>query len=74
MVSQYLYWQFLTHDPFWKIFEVEAEVEVKLRPTFSRPVCLVPGSHLEPTTRFLFYLAIAEFMQWSALSDERMGL
>jgi hypothetical protein len=34
--------------------EVEVEVEVKLRPTASRSVCLVSCSHLEPMTRFLF--------------------
>jgi hypothetical protein len=52
-----------------------SEVEVNLRPTVSRPPVLVSGSHLEPMTRFNFIsLTIADFLMWSTLSDERMGL
>jgi hypothetical protein len=54
--------------------EVE-EVEVNLRPTISRPVCLDVGlpsgahDHI-----FVFCLTIAGFLLWDALSDESMGL
>jgi hypothetical protein len=51
------------------------EVEVNLRPTVSRPVCLgvglPPGAHDQI---FVFCLTIAGLLLWSALCDERMGL
>jgi hypothetical protein len=55
------------------IFEVEVEVEVKLRPTISRPVCLgvrlSSGAHDQI---FVFCLTIVGFLMWGALSDERI--
>jgi hypothetical protein len=50
------------------------EVEVNLRLTVSRPVCLVPGSHLCPMTTFLLSRTIASSLIRGTLSDERMGL
>jgi hypothetical protein len=51
------------------------EVEVKLRPTASRPVCLGVGL---PTVTydhiFLFCLTIVGFLMLSTLSDEKMGM
>jgi hypothetical protein len=56
-------------------FEFKFEVEVKLRPTVSRPVYfgagLPSGAHDQV---FVFYLTIAGFLMWGTLSDERMGL
>jgi hypothetical protein len=53
----------------------KVEVEVNLRPTVSRPVCLgvaLPsGAHDQI---FVFCLRIAGFLMWGTLSDERMGL
>jgi hypothetical protein len=53
----------------------EVEVEVNLRPTVSRPVCLgvgLPsGAHGQI---FVFCLTIADFLMWGTLSDERTGL
>jgi hypothetical protein len=55
--------------------EVEVAVEFKLRPTVSRPVRLgfgLPsGAHYQI---FVFCLAIAGFLMWHALSDERTGM
>jgi hypothetical protein len=55
------------------IFEVEVEVEVNLRPTISRPVCLgvrlSSGAHDQI---FVFCLTIVGFLMWGALSDERI--
>jgi hypothetical protein len=54
---------------------LEVEVEVTLQPTVSRPVC--PGVGL-PSGAYdqilVFFLTIAGFLIWDALSDERMGL
>jgi hypothetical protein len=51
------------------------QVEVKLRPTISRSVCLgvgLPsGAHDQI---FVFCLTIAGFLPWGDLSDERTGL
>jgi hypothetical protein len=51
------------------------EVEVNLRLTVSRPVCLgvgLPsGAHDQI---FVFYLTIVGFLMWGTLSDERMDL
>jgi hypothetical protein len=43
------------------------EALVNIRPTVSRPVCLLVG-------RFFFCLTIAGFLMWRTLSRERMGL
>jgi hypothetical protein len=51
------------------------EVEVKLRPTVSRPVCFAVG--LPSGTydvMFVSCLTITDFLMWSILSDERMEL
>jgi hypothetical protein len=54
---------------------VEVEVEVNLRPTVSRPVCLgagIPfGSHDQNS---FISLTIAGFLIRGTLSGERMGL
>jgi hypothetical protein len=54
---------------------IEVEVEVNLRPTVSRPVCLgvglLSGAHDQI---FVFCLTIAGFLMCGTLSDERMGL
>jgi hypothetical protein len=55
--------------------EVEVEVEVKLRPMASRPVCLgvgLPSGPHDPI--FVFCLIIAGFLMWGTLSDERTSL
>jgi hypothetical protein len=53
----------------------EAEAEVNLRPTVSRPVCLgveiTSGDHDQI---IVFRLTIAGFLMWPTLSDERIGL
>jgi hypothetical protein len=51
-------------------------VELNLRPTVSRPVCLGVEPHLEPMTRFYmsFILTCTCFFMWGALSDERTSL
>jgi hypothetical protein len=58
-----------------KIRYYEVEVEAMLRPTVSRPVCLgvgLPsGSHDQI---FVLCLAVAGFLIWGTLSDERTGL
>jgi hypothetical protein len=55
--------------------EVEVEVEVNLRPTISRPVCLGVGIPYGTHDQFSFIsLTIAGFLIWGALSDEKMGL
>jgi hypothetical protein len=49
--------------------------EVNLRPTVSRPVCLGFGFPSEAQDQvFVFYLTVAGFLMWGALSDERMCL
>jgi hypothetical protein len=51
----------------------EVEVEVKLRPTISRPVFLPVGLPSGAHDQiFVFCLTIAGFLPWGALSDERM--
>jgi hypothetical protein len=51
----------------------EVEVEVNLRPTVSRPVCL--GVRLPSGTRDQFFFStVAGLLFCSALSDERAGL
>jgi hypothetical protein len=53
----------------------EVEIEVKLRPTVSRPVCLCVGLPSGAHDQiFVFFLTIAGFLMWDTLSDERMGL
>jgi hypothetical protein len=53
----------------------EVDVEVKLRPTISRPVCLGVGLPARAHDQiFLFCLTIAGFLLWAALSDKRTGL
>jgi hypothetical protein len=55
--------------------EVEVEVEVNIRPTVNRPVCLgvgLPsGAHDQI---FVFCLTIAGFLMCGTLSDKRTGL
>jgi hypothetical protein len=54
---------------------IEVEVEVNLRPTVSRSVCLGVGP--PPGTRdqtFVFCLTIAGFFMCGTLSDERTDL
>jgi hypothetical protein len=52
-----------------------AEVEVNLRPTVSRPVChgvgLPSGAHYQI---FVFCLKIAHFFIWGTLTNEKTGL
>jgi hypothetical protein len=51
------------------------KVEVKLRPTVSRSVCLgigLPSGADDPI--LVFCLTVADILRWSALSDERMDL
>jgi hypothetical protein len=49
--------------------------EVKLRPTVSRPVCLVVGLPSGAHDQiFVFCLTIVGFLTCGALSDKRMGL
>jgi hypothetical protein len=55
----------LTVDP------SSVEVEVNLRPTVGRQVCL--GVELQIHI-FVFYRIIAELLMWESLSDERTGL
>jgi hypothetical protein len=53
----------------------EVEVEVKLRPTVSRPVFLGVGLQFGAHDQtFVCHLTIAGLLMWVALSDERMGL
>jgi hypothetical protein len=63
---------FQTRDWIWSS---EIEVEVKLLPTVSRPVCrgvgLSSGAHGQI---FALCLTIAGFLMAGALSDERAGL
>jgi hypothetical protein len=64
-------------DPnlFTSLYIIEVEVEVNLRPTVSRPVCLgvgLPsGAHDQI---FVVCLTIAGFLMCGTLSDERTGL
>jgi hypothetical protein len=55
--------------------QLKLKVEINLRLTIGRPVCLgvgLPsGAHGQI---FVFCLTIAGFLMWCALSDERMGL
>jgi hypothetical protein len=59
-------------------FEAEVEIEVNLRPTVSRPVCLVVGLPFGDYDQiFVSYLTIAFFAEediWTeeVLGDERM--
>jgi hypothetical protein len=57
------------------VAEVEVEVEVKLRPTISRPVCfgvgLPSGDHDQV---FVSFLTFPGFLLWGSLSDLRIGL
>jgi hypothetical protein len=54
---------------------LEVEVEVNLRPTVSRPVCLGAGLPCGAHDQiFVFCLIIAGFFMWGTLSDERTGL
>jgi hypothetical protein len=51
------------------------EVEVKLRLTISRPVCLgveLPSEAYDQIV--VFCLTVAGFLLWGTLSDERMDL
>jgi hypothetical protein len=51
------------------------EVEVKLRPTVSRPVCLGVGFPSGADDQiFFFNLTVADFLMWDTLSEERMVL
>jgi hypothetical protein len=51
------------------------EVEIKLRPTVSRPVCLGVGFPSRAYDQiFVFCLKIAGFLMWGTLSEQRMGL
>jgi hypothetical protein len=59
----------------YKTIEVEVEVEVNLRPTVSRPVCLGVGLPSGVHDQiFVFCLTIAGFLMCGALSDERTVL
>jgi hypothetical protein len=52
----------------------QIEVEVNLRPTVSRPVCLGAGIPSGTHDQISFIsLTIAGFLIWGTLSDERMG-
>jgi hypothetical protein len=53
----------------------KTEVEVDLRPTISRPVCL--GVRLQSGAHdqiIVFCVTIAGFLMWDTLSGERTGL
>jgi hypothetical protein len=53
----------------------DGTVQVHLRPTVSRPVCLgvrPPSGAYDQI--FVFCLTIAGFLMWDTFSDERMGL
>jgi hypothetical protein len=55
--------------------EQEVEVEVNLRPTVNRPVCLgfgLPSGNHDQI--FVFCLTIVGFLMCGTLSDERTGL
>jgi hypothetical protein len=55
--------------------KTEIEVEVNLRPTVSRPVCLgirLPSGACDQI--FVFRLTVAGFLMEGYLPDERMGL
>jgi hypothetical protein len=55
--------------------EARLEVEVNLRPTVSRPVCLgvaLPSGAHEQI--FVFCLIIAGLLMWDTLSDKIIGL
>jgi hypothetical protein len=56
------------------IATVATEVEVKLRPTVSRPVCLGFGLPSGTYDQIFFCLTIVGFLMLSILSDERTGL
>jgi hypothetical protein len=56
-------------------FPTEAEVEVNLRPTVSRPACLGVGLQSGGHDQMFFLcLTTAGFWMLGTLSDERMGL
>jgi hypothetical protein len=57
------------------LFPIILEVEVNLRPTISRPVCLDVGLRSEAYDQiFVFRLTIVGFFIWGTISDERMGM
>jgi hypothetical protein len=57
------------------VMAVVVEVEVNLRPTVSRPVCLRVGIPSGTHDQISFIsLAIAGLLIWGTISDERMGL
>jgi hypothetical protein len=70
-----LWWRYSNLPPHWDIIVNFLDVEVKLRPTVSRPVCLgvgLPsGAHDQI---FVFCLTDAGFLLWGTLSDKRRGL
>jgi hypothetical protein len=54
---------------------IEVEVEVKLRPTVSRPIYLgVVLPSRAHDQMFVPWLTTAGFLMWGALSDERLLL
>jgi hypothetical protein len=56
------------------VYRKEVEVEVSLKPTVSRPVCLGVGLPSGAHDQIFFCLTIAGLLMCGTLSDERMGL
>jgi hypothetical protein len=52
----------------------QVQVEVVLRPMFSRSVCLRSSSHPGPTKQFCYCRTVACLLNWSTLFDEIEGL